>query len=834
MRSRDAIGRWLLASVFAALTQQAGAQTLDDVSVAIQGEDVVARVSFTGSVRLVQQSPLTPARFVQFQIELLAADEAALTQRTAESRRVAATGTAPEFTLVLNAAPNMRVKQMTMQMSEVIQVRARQGSNPKTIDIVLVGKGRPRPASQVSDKRYAIRLASGPANAIGNLPAVPSQFQNLEVFDTRSVVDGVSTFEVNLGYFSTEADAEAARKSLLGRFPAAVVMDISQRRAETLQSASVQRDEQPAVPAPQPGPAAQAAAPTEDKKSAGTPGQVPAEMQPPRAAGAEVEARAAELMGLAKDAVSKGNTETAINRLNQLLLLPPNSTTQDAQEMIGLAWERSGNLARARIEYELYLKLFKTGEGAERVAQRLASMGAAPGKPDATPAAAPSEQAKRSDSKYTGNVAQYYFGGKSRSQSLVNLAAGIDQSTLSKTTESALVTNVDLGARYATDASDTRAVFRGTGSANLSATSKVASILNAAYVDYRLKESGFGARVGRQSPINGGLLGMFDGVSATYPVREGVRVNLMGGVPANPLVSAPAEKLFAGMVEADSITENLSGDIYVINQTTEGITNRRAIGIEARFSNERGSMYALLDYDQLFRAINAFSLQGSYQGAGQTTYTVLVDTRKAPSLQMTNALISSGATSLRTLLQTQTLESVIDSAKATTAQARQILFSVSRPISDKWQATGDLRASDIGALPAVGDFEATPATGAQYGFSAQLTGSNIYSTRDINNFNMSYLSTPFFRGVQFAYNNLTGFNDNKVTLEPSIRLYLQRDDLGSRLTRISPGLRGTYNLSKRTSLMGEGFLEHSTNQGPTNNATTDSVFFYLGVRHELF
>jgi hypothetical protein len=448
--------------------------------------------------------------------------------------------------------------------------------------------------------------------------------------------------------------------------------------------------------------------------------------------------------------------------------------------------------------------------------------------------AATTAQPKLSETKYSGNLAQYYFGGKSRSQSLVNLDAGIDQSTLTKTTESALVTNVDLGARYTTEDSDVRAVLRGTGSTNLSATSKNTSILNAAYVDYRDKGTGLAMRVGRQSAINGGLLGMFDGVSLTYPVRPGIRVNLMGGVPANPLVTAPAERLFAGMVEADSITENLSADMYILNQTTEGITNRRAIGTEARYSDERGSMYALVDYDQLFRAVNAVTLQGSMQGAGQTTYTLLVDSRKAPSLQMTNALISTGAASLKTLMLTQTLDDVLGAAKATTAQARQILFSVSRPLNEKWQATGDVRFSDIGALPAVGNFEATPATGAQYGLSAQLTGSNLYSKRDINNFNLSLLSTPTFRGLQVAYNNLTGFDDNKFTVEPSLRLYVQRDNLGSKMMRVTPGLRGSYNLSKRTSIMGEAMLEHSTNQGPTNHDTTNSVFFYFGVRYELF
>ncbi len=819
MHSSHAIGAWLLAGAIATLSPLAGAQTFNDITVTVQGDDVVAHVGFTGSVRLVQQTPLSPAKFYQLQIELLTPDEASLKQLTAESRRVAATASLSEFSLVLNATPNKRMRQVNLQLGEATQLRARQGANPQTIDLVFIGKGVPKPAVQASEQRFAITLASGPSKKMDDLASIPKSFQSFEVFNSSSVQGGVEAFEVNLGYFATADEAQAARQSLLARFPKAKVVDVSLRRAETLKLASAQLDEKPAaLPAP--------AAP-----------QVQAVPVPPAAsvlASPEVEARATELMALAKAGVSKGNTDSAIGQLNQLLLLPPNSVTQDAQEMIGLAWERSGNLSRAKMEYELYLKLFDTGEGAQRVAQRLASMGVAPAKAETTLQGAKPAAPKGSETKFTGNLAQYYFGGKTRSQSLVSLDAGIDQSTLTKTTESALVTNVDLGARYTTDDSDVRAVLRGTGSTNLSATSKNTSILNAAYVDYRDKGTGLAMRVGRQSAINGGLLGMFDGVSLTYPVRPGIRVNVMGGVPANPLVSAPAERLFAGMVEADSITENLSGDMYILNQTTEGITNRRAIGTEARYSDERGSMYALLDYDQLFRAVNAITLQGSMQGPGQTTYTLLLDSRKAPSLQLTNALISTGVASLKTLLLTQTLDDVVGAARATTAQARQVLFSVSKPLGEKWQATGDVRFSDIGALPAVGNFEATPATGAQYGVSMQLTGSNLYSKRDINNFNLSLLSTPTFHGAQVAYNNLTGFDENKFTLEPSLRLYVQKDTAGAKMMRVTPGVRSSYNVSKRTSVMGEAMLEHSTNQGPTNHDTTNSVFFYFGVRYELF
>jgi hypothetical protein len=546
-------------------------------------------------------------------------------------------------------------------------------------------------------------------------------------------------------------------------------------------------------------------------------------------------------MADARAALAAHANENAVAVFNRLLLLPPNSQSQEAQELVGVAWERIGNVERARTEYALYLKLYPEGEGTQRVRQRLASLtGESPA--SAAPAAeagasAPAGEAKpaaAARNRFNGNIAQYYYGGKARSQSLVNLPAGIDQSTLTNTTESAIVTSVDAGARYEGEDSDTRVVVRGTNSINLGSQSHAQSLLSAAYIDYKRNESGLAVRVGRQSAIGGGLLGLFDGASLAYPLKQGWKLDVMGGAPSNPLVNAPEERLGAAMVEADGLFDHWGGDAYVIDQTTQGVTNRRATGTEIRYSDDTISLYSLVDYDLLFHKVNALSLQGSAQVPGQTTVTLLVDSRNAPSLEMTNALISTGASSLKQLLQTQTLAEIRADALATTARARQALLSLSRPLGQTWQLALDLRYSEVGALPAVGNFDATPATGAQYGATLQVTGSNLYSARDINNFNVSLLDAPTFKGEQVSYGNLTGLRGNDLTLEPTITYYSQHDDMDVHLHRTGLGLRSTYRLSRRASVLGEGLLEHSRTVGPLNHDTTNSIFFYVGYRYELF
>ena len=63
--------------------------------------------------------------------------------------------------------------------------------------------------------------------------------------------------------------------------------------------------------------------------------------------------------------------ELAVEVLNKLLLLPPNDYTQQGQEWIGVARERSGQPDKAKVEYDLYLRLYPDSAGAASVAQRL-------------------------------------------------------------------------------------------------------------------------------------------------------------------------------------------------------------------------------------------------------------------------------------------------------------------------------------------------------------------------------------------------------------------------------------------------------------------------------
>lgn len=545
----------------------------------------------------------------------------------------------------------------------------------------------------------------------------------------------------------------------------------------------------------------------------------------------DVDGQGEQLLEKARQAFSAQRFQDAVDAANQALMLPPNPFTPAAQELIGMAWEALGQPNKARTEYQLYQKLYPQGEAATRVAQRLAALDSVGTLPDKVPT-----KDGKSRMSATGSVSQYYYGGQTKTDSLVNIATGVDQNTLTKTNQSALVSSWDATGRYETDESISKLVMRGSRADNLGSATAVSSatqgLVSAAYLDYRDIKSRMDFRIGRQSAIGGSLFGLFDGVSMAMPVADNYKVDAMLGVPANTLINAPQQTMAGVMLEADNLFENWGGNISLVEQTSEGISDRRAVGMEVRYFGESVSMYTQLDYDINFGVLNAMTLQGSFQGPMDTTITMLVDDRKAPSLQLSDALISSGKSSLAALLQTMSLSEAQSLALATAAQARQAMVSVSRALSSKWQGSMDLRYSEVGALPAVGNFQAQPATGAQYSTSFQLTGSDLYSSRDINGFNISFITSDTMNGMQLAYNNLTGFMNNQMSLEPSIRYYTQTDNTQTKISRISPGLRLSYKLSNRANLMAEGIYESAQTDGPSNHETSESVFFYVGYRYD--
>src|SRR6185369_7749396 len=83
------------------------------------------------------------------------------------------------------------------------------------------------------------------------------------------------------------------------------------------------------------------------------------------------------MLNQVRSAMSSHDYNTAIRLLTKLQRQPEFPERAHAQELLGLARERAGQLAHAKAEYEEYLRRYPAGDAAERIAVRLRILRAA-------------------------------------------------------------------------------------------------------------------------------------------------------------------------------------------------------------------------------------------------------------------------------------------------------------------------------------------------------------------------------------------------------------------------------------------------------------------------
>ncbi|MEO8299704.1 MAG: tetratricopeptide repeat protein [Burkholderiales bacterium] len=824
-----------LAPLLCVLAPWAHAQLIDDVDLRREGENAVLQVRFVTPVQYRRSVATRSGDVIQAYYDVVAARS--LPPLVVTERRIAARGAMPEIVLTDDAAGGRDSlgRRVVVRLSKPTPLRVRAGRGNQSIEIVLEGLGaaltsamtaamtaaapaapaEPPPAAPAPG-RFQIALAQSSTPGFSLDKPIPKSLERLQVFTGQREVGGRTVHEVSVGYFDTLAEAEAARQTLLPRFPAAVVVALAA----------------PAAPAP------------------ATPGAP------------DIEAQAAALLAAAKAADAQHDDAFALARLNELLNLPPTAVTREAQELVGHVRLRSGDVPRARAEYETFLKLYPAGTDAERVRQALRDL------PDRAVAGAPRKRAPiQPSSTLTGSVSEFFYGGASKvrtqefqDSSLSGLPQLASDNVLSGTDLQQLMTNVDVNWRYRDVDTDMRFVFRDAYTADLLRKEKSRNRLSALYFEHRSLLRGTSIKLGRQSPTGGGVLGRFDGVQAGYTFVPKWRINAVVGQPTDKLLDSKRH-FYGASLDAEALTPNISGSLYVHQQMIDSQIDRRAVGTELRYFSSNASLSGTLDYDQMIRGLNIASLQGTWQSAGNTVVNILFDQRATPMLMLGNALFfgtaipsptatdpnaTRMATSIRDLLANGYLpETLRESVAATTTKTTQGLMALTTPISPNWQIGGDIRVTNLGAIPSIPIILPNgQGRSDNQGVGAQLIGTNLYSSRDTHVIGLSALrgSSQFldpslgtqslrYTGQLLSYNNSSQVNENWL-LEPSLKFYNQTDSGGVKTARVSPGLRVTYRAAKQVSVESEVSGEYSKTSGPNRSENSNRVFYYLGSRYD--
>jgi len=557
----------------------------------------------------------------------------------------------------------------------------------------------------------------------------------------------------------------------------------------------------------------------------------PAGVEPPPTTAApvtEADKEIVPLVNAAREAIATGRFEEAVLALNRVLNMPPNAFSQEAQELIGLARERLGETAKAKAEYELYLKLYPDGPGAGRVKARLAelSVAAVVGR---APVEAPPLYAA------WGSLSQYFYGGQSQVETTTitvtpaTNATTIDVARLTSTDQRQLTTNLDATGRWRQGPWDTRVVVRDSYTYSFLNGGSDRNRLTAAYAEGRHAPTNLFGRVGRQTGTSSGVLGRFDGAWLSWAARPDWRLN---GVAGAPVDAGPGpDKLFAGgSIDVDNVLPGTSMQLFGIAQRAGGETDRVGLGGEVRYFDPNRMLYAVVDYDPMFNAFNVAMAQGSWQFGNGTALNLLADYRRTPTLQLGNLLLAVPNGNFDTIVDTIGVGAARDMAKAFTPISKVFLVGVTHQVTPQWQLGLDVRLSSLSGTPATELAPAQPGSGNVYTYTMQAIGTSLVQRwRDILVVNGSVMNGKLVDGWQAGVDYR--FSPwEPLTVQPMYRYYRQEDSLGARLLRHMPGLRVIYYLRERFSLEGEYAMERSKTSGAAVVDQSTRQFWYVGWR----
>jgi TolA-binding protein len=694
--------------------------------------------------------------------------------------------------------------------------------------LVLAGTGA-FAQSPPAPTLHVVALATVPSAAQRPATEIPRALRGNPLYWRVLRSGNAVSYQLCLGFFQTRDEAERARLQLAAGFPEARVIQVSVQERENLQKAT-RAPTVSAAPAAMPLPAATPAQAPVAAAAALPPraSPPPAEAPPAPVALAQAPAGSAEaLMAEGRGAIVREDYAAALRAFTALLALPENSLTRDAQEFLALSYERRGDTARAKVEYENYLKRYPQGEDSERVRQRLASLAAAP---QFEPLRAPVEAKQGWRTFTSGSFSQFYYRGNSKIDSQQTVANIVDRTTLSVTDQSSLITALDLNTRFSDDTHDNRIVFRDVNTRNYIEGQNSINRLNAAYYDYKYKPADLSARVGRQPAYGGGILGRFDGLLLGYGLAPRTRLNLVAGAPVEQGFTIDSTRRFVGGgAELGPFNQSWTGNIYFLNQTVDSIPDRQVVGSELRYFSQQGFFSSMVDYDTLFHHLNIGTLQGNWTAPWKTTYNLLLDYRMSPALQTTTAVIGEPTTSVQALLNTYSEEELRVRARALTAQTAIALAGFTHPVTKVWQLGVDFQASRVSHTDGTSNFPATPGSGYVYTLTSQAIATGLFAVRDISVAAISGVRADTYSGLAARVTSRLPLGPNWI-VDGALFWYGQNNDDGSTIQRVSPVIRLTYMWRNRMSLEAEAGIERTVAHSDFSEETTLRNFFSLGYR----
>ncbi|HWW33205.1 MAG TPA: SPOR domain-containing protein, partial [Steroidobacteraceae bacterium] len=401
---------------------------------------------------------------------------------------------------------------------------------------------------------------------------------------------------------------------------------------------------------------------------------------------------AAELKSLlaeARTALDKHDYPRAITLLTKLQRQPEFPDRASAQELLGLARERAGQLAHAKAEYEEYLRRYPQGEAAQRIALRLRTLRAA----EALARTGRQPAAETRGWEVTGDWSQLFrYDGSSISNGPPPPNTQTVPLASTATAENAVFNDLDLLARHRGESLDW--IARLSAGYDKSFQSSAAALGNPTRVSLASFEMldrplGLLARVGRQVSVEDGILGTFDGLLVSWRFRPAWSVDAAAGYPVEQLILAPQtqERFETLALRVAPPGAHWDGSVFATTAEFQGLKDRQAAGFEARYVGALASLVSVVDYDTFYHSLNTASLIGTLQLPARWNVSFDAERRNSPVLTTRDALVGQTFTDIAQLEQAFTAQQIYQLARDRTPVTSDYSLTATRPLGLRFQVT---------------------------------------------------------------------------------------------------------------------------------------------------
>ncbi|MBI1425058.1 MAG: hypothetical protein GC149_16550 [Gammaproteobacteria bacterium] len=662
-----------------------------------------------------------------------------------------------------------------------------------------------------------------------------------DIYEIETQQGRKTFYQLRLGYFHSLKLAKANLKRLLPFYPDAWVDRVRTDRRlvaenwflkqniDRLQSAEFPGKDKTAA-GPSTKPAVKATVPSLAK-----PATTPATKEQATASTPATEAtvtsdKQSKQMEVAKQAMISQNYRTAISYLTHILQNPDPKYHQEAQELLGLAWERSNLPAQAVAEYQKYLKLYPTGPDSERVKQRLTGLLTAKSKPVEKLAKAPSAEKQQGGPTpawdFFGSFSQYYRNQRSETDV-----------TSAVTTDNSLNSNLVLSGRRRGLEWDQRVDFAASHRYDFQNSVNASDgTIYTLFYDLADKHDNLSMRIGRQTHNSDGVLGRFDGVIVNKRIGHNKKVSFLAGFPVDNVTLNDSintnRKFYAASVKFESLIKNLDTKFYYINQTNGGLVDRTAIGNQTQYVDNFKTMFFIADYDIHYKQLNQTTFIGNWRLKDNSGFNVTADYRNSPLLTTNNALIGqTTATTLEQLRQSFTLTEVEQLAKDRTGVMKSLTVSAYKQLSPRYQINGDATVSHLTGTPASGGVDATPDTGNQYYYNVNLVANNFISSNDITIMGFRYATDITSETTTANFSSRFNLNKN-WRLNPRMSVQLRKNEDGSKRMIYSPRIVIQDRPARTWQFELEFGYEYAKTDAPATTFTEKNYYGYFGYTHD--